>query len=287
MKGRLSGVRLILTDMNYLKKIKTYLTTYRWTWVLVGGLGLFLVADQLIKLTGGANFLPLLVVLGAFIMPVTFVVFIYERLPLANKNIRWVLASFFMGGIIGLIMAGLLEYATVSSLNLSGLFVVGVIEEAAKLIFPMLLFWGGGFRAEANGVLFGVAAGMGFAALETMGYGVVSLIQSQGDINILEQVLLFRGLFSPAGHAAWTGIVCAVLWRQRAEYGRGPLNLAVILAFMLAVALHIVWDIASGLNLPGVWAAVVLLAVAALSLLLLIRAIRHARYQLRREDFSV
>jgi len=180
--------------MNYLKKIKTYLIAYRWTWVLVGGLGLFLVADQLIKLTGGANFLPLLVVLGAFIMPVTFVVFIYERLPLANKNIRWVLASFFVGGIIGLIMAGLLEYATVSNLNLSGLFVVGVIEEAAKLIFPMLLFWGGGFRAEANGVLFGVAAGMGFAALETMGYGVVSLIQSQGDINILEQVLLFRGL---------------------------------------------------------------------------------------------
>ncbi|ACZ62080.1 PrsW family intramembrane metalloprotease [Dehalococcoides mccartyi] len=270
--------------MNYLKNIKIYLTTYRWIWVLIGGLGLFLGAEQLIKLTRGTNFLPLLVVLGAFIMPVTFVVFIYERLPLANINIRWVLASFFVGGIIGLLMAGMLEYATVSSLSPSGLLTVGVIEEAAKLIFPMMLFWGGGFRAEANGVLFGVAAGMGFAALETMGYGVVSLIQSQGDINLLEQVLLFRGLLSPAGHAAWTGIVCAVLWRQRVEYNRGPLNLAVIGAFILAVGLHIVWDIASGLNLPVVWAAIVLLAVAVLSLLLLIRAIRHARYQLRRKD---
>ncbi|AHB13749.1 putative membrane protein [Dehalococcoides mccartyi GY50] len=284
MKARLFDVTLIFTDMNYLKNIKIYLTTYRWIWVLIGGLGLFLGAEQLIKLTHGTNFLPLLVVLGAFIMPVTFVVFIYERLPLANINIRWVLASFFVGGIIGLLMAGMLEYATVSSLSPSGLLTVGVIEEAAKLIFPMMLFWGGGFRAEANGVLFGVAAGMGFAALETMGYGVVSLIQSQGDINLLEQVLLFRGLLSPAGHAAWTGIVCAVLWRQRVEYNRGPLNLAVIGAFILAVGLHIVWDIASGLNLPVVWAAIVLLAVAVLSLLLLIRAIRHARYQLRRKD---
>lgn len=284
MKARPFDVTLIFADMNYLKNIKIYLTTYRWIWVLIGGLGLFLGAEQLIKLTRGTNFLPLLVVLGAFIMPVTFVVFIYERLPLANINIRWVLASFFVGGIIGLLMAGMLEYATVSSLSPSGLLTVGVIEEAAKLIFPMMLFWGGGFRAEANGVLFGVAAGMGFAALETMGYGVVSLIQSQGDINLLEQVLLFRGLLSPAGHAAWTGIVCAVLWRQRVEYNRGPLNLAVIGAFILAVGLHIVWDIASGLNLPVVWAAIVLLAVAVLSLLLLIRAIRHARYQLRRKD---
>ncbi|WP_011929223.1 PrsW family intramembrane metalloprotease [Dehalococcoides mccartyi] len=287
MKARLFDVRLILTDMSYLKNIKIYLTTYRWTWVLIGGLGLFLGAEQLIKLTHGTNFLPLLVVLGAFIMPVTFVVFIYERLPLANITIRWVLASFFVGGMIGLLMAGMLEYATGSSLSPAGLLRVGVIEEAAKLIFPFLLFWGGGFRAEANGVLFGVAAGMGFAALETMGYGVVSLIQSQGDINLLEQVLLFRGLLSPAGHAAWTGIVCAILWRQRAEYGRGPVNMAVIGAFILAVGLHIVWDIASGLNLPVVWAVIVLLTVAVLSLLLLIRAIRHARYQLRRGNSTV
>jgi len=60
-----------------------------------------------------------------------------------------------------------------------------------------------------------IAAGMGFAALETMGYGLVSFMQSRGDILILQQVLLIRGLLSPAGHAAWTGFVCAVLWRER------------------------------------------------------------------------
>ena len=63
--------------------------------------------------------------------------------------------------------------------------------------------------------------------------------------------------------------------------------MAVIGAFILAVGLHIVWDIASGLNLPVVWAVIVLLTVAVLSLLLLIRAIRHARYQLRRGNSTV
>jgi protease PrsW len=52
---------------------------------------------------------------------------------------------------------------------------------------------------------------MGFAALETMGYGFVTLLASRGNLALLEEALLARGLASPAGHAAWTGLVCAVL----------------------------------------------------------------------------
>jgi len=121
---------------------------------------------------------------------------------------------------------------------------------------------------------------MGFAALETMGYGLVALIKSQGDVVALEEVLLVRGLFSPASHAAWTGFVCSVLWRERVRKGHKVLNLAVIGAFITAVVLHALWDIVSSLG--GTAAAQLIIAlfgniaVAAISLTLLFRRLRES-----------
>ena len=42
--------------------------------------------------------------------------------------------------------------------------------------------------------MLGVATAAGFAALETMGYGFVSLLTSRGNLGILDEVLLVRGL---------------------------------------------------------------------------------------------
>jgi RsiW-degrading membrane proteinase PrsW (M82 family) len=110
--------------------------------------------------------------------------------------------AFLVGGMLGLAAAGLLEYGTLQNMSILGLFGVGLIEESAKLIFPIAMYIGWRYKHEADGLLFGVASGMGFAALETMGYALVSLIQSGGNIIVLEQVLFLRGLLSPAGHAA-------------------------------------------------------------------------------------
>jgi RsiW-degrading membrane proteinase PrsW (M82 family) len=60
----------------------------------------------------------------------------------------------------------------------------------------------GRYRSEAAGIVLGVATAAGFASLETMGYGFVSLLQSKGNLGILDEVLLVRGLTSPAGHMA-------------------------------------------------------------------------------------
>jgi RsiW-degrading membrane proteinase PrsW (M82 family) len=45
------------------------------------------------------------------------------------------------------------------------------------------------------------------------------------------------------GHAAWTGLVCAVLWRQR-EKTQKPFSALVLFSFIVAVVFHAVWDIA-------------------------------------------
>jgi len=255
----------------------------RWFQIFIVGLLLFFGAEQTLRFTSNPNFVPTVILLGAFVVPVTFVAYFYgqERqldkkshietpLPLAS-------ACFLVGGTIGIIAAGFLEYETLQKLSISGLFGVGAIEEGAKLIFPVAIYIRGRYRSEADGLLFGVASGMGFAALETMGYGLVALISSQGNIGVLEEVLLIRGLLSPVGHAAWTGLVCATLWHTREQTGRS-FNPLVLGIFALAVVLHALWDLAGSFQNPIIAYAGYLI-VGGTSLTLLIRKLREARRQ--------
>jgi protease PrsW len=149
------------------------------------------------------------------------------------------------GGLIGKLAAGSLESVTISFKSPLTLVWVGPIEKFAKLIVPIVVFIviRNRFRSELDGVLFGVATGMAFAALETMGYELVALVSSNGSLVALDQTILLRGL-SPAGHAAWTGLIVATLWRERERTGKWftPLVLGF---FLLAAALHTLWDLTS------------------------------------------
>jgi protease PrsW len=127
----------------------------------------------------------------------------------------------------------------------------------------------------------GVATAAGFAGLETMGYGFVSLLSSKGNLGVLDEVLLVRGLTSPAGHMAWTGLVCAVLWRERLKVGHATLNWRVLGAFLTAVVLHALWDTFASVRSPTfvgfLSVDLVSLLIALISLTLLIRRVREAR----------
>jgi len=173
-----------------------------------------------------------------------------------------------------------LEYDLLRNLGVLALVGVGLIEEGAKLIFPLIFYFLGRYRSEGAGIVLGVATAMGFAALETMGYGFMALLQSQGNLVALDEVLLARGLTSPAGHAAWTGLVCAVLWRERRRAGRAVVNAKVIGAFANAVVLHTLWDTFNLLRgatlLESVSLELLSLLIAIVSLTLLIRRVREA-----------
>lgn len=121
--------------------------------------------------------------------------------------------------------AGLVEYDTLHRLGVLPLLAVAVIEEAAKLIAPLIVVLFPRYRRPADGLLFGVA-GAGFAALETMGYAFVVLIQSQGQLATVDGVLLLRGLLSPAAEHRWHP---GAVWRFLGVFG-------------VAVLLHTAWD---------------------------------------------
>jgi RsiW-degrading membrane proteinase PrsW (M82 family) len=252
-----------------------------WFRIFAGGALLFFVAEQALKFTGNPNLVPTVLLLGAFVVPVAFVAFFYgqeravDKLLHVEAPLSIAAACFLIGGVTGVMTAGFVEYATLSKLTISSLFIVALIEESAKLIFPIAIYIRARYRSEADGLLFGVASGMGFAALETMGYGLVALIGSQGNVGVLEEILLIRGLLSPVGHAAWTGLICATLWRERELTGKS-FNPSVIWVFVLAVALHALWDIA-GFSQQAFISYAGYVIVGGISLILLIRKLREAR----------
>lgn len=254
-----------------------------WFQILIGGIVLFYALNNVYQATGNPNFVPSLLVLGAFLVPVVLVLWAYEH-PLPERippsAVVW---NFLWGGALGVIIAGALEYDTYRTLGFLPLLAVGLIEETAKLIVPLVFFLRWRYRSEMAGLLFGLASGMGFAALETLGYGFTALIASRGNIGVAEFVLLVRGFLSPAGHAAWTALVTATLWRERLQHGHAGLTRATLGAFLLAVALHTLWDtfqvMSNATRVDWLGIEVLSALVALMSVTLLARRYREARRQ--------
>ena len=208
-----------------------------WLQTLIVGLALWNILTWSAVASDNLNLVPSIILVGAFLGPVTFVVYVYERV----RDVPWVALAqtFVIGGALGVTAASLLEYRTVLEYRALPTVAIGLIEETSKLVVPLLFFAAGRFRREADGLLIGVASGMGFAALESMGYGLTALLASGGRLDAVTQTLFVRTLLAPAGHAAWTGLVCAALWRTRTRRGAWPW---VGVAFIVAVALHAWWD---------------------------------------------
>ncbi len=255
-----------------------------WLQILLGGLVLFLAFEQVFKATGRQGYFPFVLLLGAFTVPVAFVAFFYEHVRHREISMPLLTTSFVVGGATGLAAAAFLEFTTLSGTGVLDLVGVGLIEESVKLLFPIAMYVLWRFRHEADGLLFGIAAGMGFAGLETVAYGLSSFVQSQGNTDVLQQVLFLRGFLSPAGHAAWTGFVCAVLWRERERKGRATINIAVIGAFSLAISLHFLWNAVNTLRGHTSNSLAVTgfasLAIASISLTLVIRRYLEAKKSL-------
>jgi protease PrsW len=50
------------------------------------------------------------ILLGAFLVPVTFVAYLYERLPSWDVPLQTLAVCFLWGGVLGTVVAGALEY---------------------------------------------------------------------------------------------------------------------------------------------------------------------------------
>jgi protease PrsW len=219
-------------------------TLRRWAWlgVLVVGVGLYLLVLVTLVDTQNVNFVPSMILLGATIAPATFLTFAQGRTGRWQVPARTIAVTAFFGGVIGVVAAGWLEYDALRTLGMLPKIFIGLIEESAKLVVPLLilLIWARR-RDPADGLVIGVASGMGFAALETMGYAFTALLQSNGNIGAVEETLFVRGLTAPAAHLAWTGLTSGALFALAAS-PTAARALIFVLTFLGAVVLHALWD---------------------------------------------
>jgi len=219
----------------------------RWAWlgVLIIGLILYVVVLRTLVHTQNPNFVPSLILLGATVVPLSFLTFAQARTGRWQVPAWALVTAGFFGGVIGIVVAGTLEYNTLRGLGMLPLVLVALIEESAKLIVPVALLFLILARHErrlpSDGLIIGVASGMGFAALETMGYAFTALLQSNGNIGAVEQTLFIRGLSAPAGHTAWTGLTAGALYALIASPSAKRF-LIFLGTFAGAVVLHTLWD---------------------------------------------
>src|ERR687897_2540910 len=249
--------------------------------MLLSGIVLLFLVERTLIATSNPIYAPSVILLGAFLVPISFVTYLYERLPSWDVPLPALVVCFLWGGVLGTVVAGTLEYDVARALGFLPKLLIGLIEETAKLIVPLIFYFVGRYRSEAAGIVLGVAIAAGFASLETMGYGFVSLLASRGNLGVLDEVLLVRGLSSPAGHMSWTGLVCAVLWRERLKAGHATLNWRGGGGFVITVILHALWDtfasVRSATFVGFLGVTMLSLLVALVSLVLLIRRVREAR----------
>jgi RsiW-degrading membrane proteinase PrsW (M82 family) len=212
-----------------------------WLLVLVLGVAAYLLVLRTLVATDNPNFVPSLILLGSIVVPSTVLVYAATggRRIVVSAGLLAVTA--ILGGVFGTVAAGTLEYDTLRRLGATPMIMVGLIEEASKLVVPVVVLLAVRRRDPRAGVIIGVASGMGFATLETMGYGFTALL-TQRSVAAVEETLLLRALLSPAGHVAWTGLTVAALWAVPGATRKGRAVLRTVATFVAAVLLHAAWD---------------------------------------------
>jgi RsiW-degrading membrane proteinase PrsW (M82 family) len=222
-----------------------------WWRILLLCFGSYILGIAILIFTGNPNIFPTVIMLGSFMIPVAYVAFFFERRSIHGANIVATAQTFLYGGILGTFSAALLEPLFISNLDFGTAFIVGFIEEFCKIIGVLVIARRRRHDSEMDGLVFGAAAGMGFAAFESVGYAFTAFLRTSGSLSAAVEVTMFRGILSPIGHGTWTAILAGVLFRE-SQATRFRMDLRVLLAYLAAVALHGLWD-----GVPGLLANVV------------------------------
>ncbi|MQY05136.1 PrsW family intramembrane metalloprotease [Actinomadura macrotermitis] len=221
----------------------------RRSWVRVFMIGLILWALTVLVtfLTDNPNLLPTIVLLGSFLVPVTFVVWAYEHGRAGELTVPLLFRGFVNGGVLGILGASLLESYLLhpSPWMYAG---VGLIEEAVKLVALMIVARGLSLRSSRDGLVLGAAVGFGFAAFESAGYAFNAMFDAHGvSLRSLVATEVLRGVLTPLGHGLWTAILGCVLFTAARRHGRWRLDGTVLLAYLGVSLLHALWDSMHGI----------------------------------------
>jgi protease PrsW len=213
-----------------------------WGRIFLGGLALWIATVLVTFATRNPNLVPTVILIGSFLVPVTFVAYAFQRAD-AVLSVQRIFTAFIYGGVLGILGASLLESEFLKSPNAGAYGYVGLIEEAVKLGALWLVARHLPRYTMRDGMVLGAAVGFGFAALESAGYAFNALFTANGLslMNLVETEVL-RGVLAPVGHGLWTAILGGALFAAAARHGRLRLTGSVIGWYLVVAGLHTLWD---------------------------------------------
>jgi len=217
-----------------------------WWWkaLLAGGV-LWVLTIVVTAVTLNANLIPTLILIGSFLVPFAVVLFAAERIS-TSYSVTHLLVAFFVGGVLGVLGASLLE-ARLQSTPLM-YFAVGLIEEAVKAVLLILLGRSLVPKTARQGALLGATVGAGFAAFESAGYAFNAAITGQGISLVgLLQTEVVRAVLTPLGHVLWTAVFGAALFAASRDGIRYRYTWGVLGTFLGVSVLHALWDAMGGI----------------------------------------
>lgn len=215
-------------------------------WLRVGLAGVFLwgASVLVIMVTKDPILIPTVVLLGSFVVPVTWARRALERDHADSLRLGVIARLFVNGGAAGILSAALLETFLLRASGEAFYIGVALIEEGVKLAVLWRMTRRMADHSMVNGLVLGATVGFGFAAFESSGYALNALYGSTGtSLSSLIQTEAVRGLLAPFSHGLWTAITGAVLFQQ-SRNGRFRLTIPLFGTYLLVSMLHATWDLA-------------------------------------------
>ncbi|MQA94817.1 MAG: PrsW family intramembrane metalloprotease [Streptosporangiales bacterium] len=219
----------------------------QWLSILGIGLPLWVLAVVVTFATANTTLLPTVILLGSFLVPVTFVVWAYGHGHAEDVGVELLFHGFVVGGVLGVAGASLLETYL---LNPSPWIYVGVglIEEGVKALALVWVARRMTRRTVRDGLVLGATVGFGFAALESAGYAMNAMFTRQGlSLSALVETEILRGLLTPVGHGLWTAIIGGLLFAAWGDRRLPRVTGGVIVGYLGVALLHALWDSMHGL----------------------------------------
>ncbi len=188
------------------------------------------------------------VVVPAFIMPVTILVFFWEMNIPRNISIIDTMKYMFFAGCVSILLTIIIRNIIFRGENVDAWVGAPIPEEIAKFLLVYFIVKQKDCKYILNGLLIGCAVGAGFAAIESAGYAFTVFSETfiaTGDytvaIEYMSKVNVLRGVIAICGHTAWAPTYGAALVAAKKHK---PLNLAhvgdklVLITLLVAILLH-------------------------------------------------
>ncbi|GAC1472715.1 MAG: hypothetical protein PVS3B2_15980 [Candidatus Dormibacteraceae bacterium] len=221
---------------------------HEFRWAFIAGLAGILVLYI-------AGLISAAILLSAFLVPVLYLIYLYEAQVYRDEP-AIVLGFTLGGGIIIGIVATVFERIVYNPLqynanpfanadvNVGGLLIVGlllpVVQEVLKPLPAFFLPNRKDFPETVDGLVFGVAAGLGFSLAQALiGFSsVLTSLPAHSEPANWIFYLTSLAVFMPLLQGSATGMIVATIWRYR----RGRLGQREIGAVGIAVLAHIAFS---------------------------------------------